>query len=284
MVALTTTQHAVFWVGSGGMALGAIAIGVLSRRAPSGTKFHFVTSFAVCAIATAAYYGMANGMGVVRVGTRLVFYARYVDWVLTTPLLLLGLLMVALPALGGDGEAGRERGALVGGVLGADIFMIITGLAASLTSDKSVKYGWYAISCLAFLAVLVVLWGQVRAAANEQGGDVASLFLRLAVVLTTLWFIYPVLWVRDYRSVGQGGFRAAPVHGHSRPDAQGNGIGSAPADPQHRPLLIGQGRCQARSKPEPTWTTRARRHQEAALRRWPGHHPEGPDGERSYLP
>jgi bacteriorhodopsin len=192
---LSSSQQTVLWIGCAGMGLGALAIAGLSLRAPAGQKHHFVMSFAVCALAFTAYYAMANGYGIVRVGTRTEFFARYLDWVVTTPLLLLGMLTIALPALKGGGEEGRERNALVGGVIGADMFMILTGLFAGLSNNNPVKYGFYAISCLAFLAILFVIWGPVRAAAQAQGGSVESLFMRLASVLSVLWCIYPVLWI-----------------------------------------------------------------------------------------
>ncbi len=192
---LTSTQQTVLWIGCAGMGLGAIVIAALSRQAPRGQKHHFVMSFAVCTLAFTAYYAMANGYGIVHVHGRFVFFARYLDWFVTTPLLIGGLLMIGLPSEAGSGEAGRERSALVYGAVGADMFMIVTGLAAGLTQDKAVKYGFYAISCIAFLIILGVLWGPVRQAAHVQGGAAEALYDRLTPILTVLWCIYPVLWV-----------------------------------------------------------------------------------------
>jgi bacteriorhodopsin len=192
---LTSTQQAVLWIGCAGMGLGVLAIGGLSLRAPSGQKHHFVMSAAVCAIAFTAYFAMANGYGIVRTGGRMEFYARYIDWFLTTPLLIGGLLMIGLSSRTGEGEAARDRNALVFGAVGADMFMILTGLAAGLTNQSAVKYGFYAISCIAFLVVLAVLWGPILKAARAQGAATAALYTRLARTLSVLWVIYPVLWL-----------------------------------------------------------------------------------------
>jgi bacteriorhodopsin len=251
---LTPTQE--FWlaVGCAGMALGAGAIAFLGRRAPQGERHHFIASFTVCLLAAASYFAMANGQGILQVGDRDVFVARYIDWVITTPLLLLGLLMIALPVVTKAGEAGRERNALVAGVIGADVFMIATGIIAALTLNDTVKYAWYAISCGAFLVVLVVLWGPVRAAAAAQGTGISSLFQRLAVVLTGLWFIYPVLWLLGTEGTGTLGLTgeiavfavidlSAKVgfglllctgvlrlaHGHQRDEQRGSVTGTATA-------------------------------------------------------
>jgi bacteriorhodopsin len=179
------------------MVLGAIALAVLGRRAREEDRHHFVASFFVCLIAAVSYFAMANGQGLVQVGDRTVYVARYADWLFTTPLLLLGLLMIGLPRVAGGGDT-RARLALVAGVLGADVIMVVTGLIASLTADDTVKYTWYAISCGAFLAVLWLIFGPARRIAHAASGGEGGaplLYDRLTRTLTVLWFIYPVLWL-----------------------------------------------------------------------------------------
>jgi len=129
------------------------------------------------------------------VNAELVYWARYLDWVFTTPLLLIGLMTVGLKALSTTGEVIRERLGLVGGVIGADVLMILTGLFGALSLNDSHKYVWFAISCGFFLAVLVLIWGPIRASAAAQGEGVASLYNRLLGILTVLWFIYPIVWI-----------------------------------------------------------------------------------------
>src|SRR5436853_1920756 len=94
---MTNAQETWLWIGTGGMALGAVAIAVSGRSLREDERHHAVASFFVCLIAACAYFAMANGQGIIGVGDREVFVPRYADWLLTTPLLLLGLAMVALP-------------------------------------------------------------------------------------------------------------------------------------------------------------------------------------------
>lgn len=190
---MTNAQETWLWIGTGGMALGAVAIAATGRSLREDERHHAVASFFVCLIAACAYFAMANGQGIVGVAGREVYVPRYADWLLTTPLLLLGLAMVALPKVAPGGDT-RERTALIAGLLGADALMIVTGLLASLSSDDTVRYVWYTISCGAFLAVLALLYGPVLKAAGASAGHQA-LAGRLARVLTGLWFIYPVLWL-----------------------------------------------------------------------------------------
>lgn len=199
---LSEMQETWLWVGTAGMALGAGAIAVLGRRLRPEDRHHGVASFFVCLLAAAAYFAMANGQGMTVVDDRDVFWARYVDWVVTTPLLLLGLLLIALPPLKKAGEEVRDRNTLIASVIGFDVFMIVTGVIAALTADDTVKYVWFAISCGAFVAVLGLLWGPVRASAQAQGAGVASLFRTLATTLTVLWFIYPILWILGTEGTG----------------------------------------------------------------------------------
>lgn len=189
------------WIGFSGMVLGAIAIAVLTTKAPEGERHHGVTSFFVCLIAAAAYLAMAFGQGDITVGGKEIFVARYVDWAVTTPLLLLGLLTLSLPLA--KRRDSRERTAFLGSVLGADLFMVVTGLLATISTDSTQKWVWYAISCLGFLYVLYAIWVPCLAAATEQGKGVRALYQRLAFWLTGLWLVYPVLWVLGTEGTGE---------------------------------------------------------------------------------
>jgi len=211
----SSSQQTWLWIGTIGMALGAVVIYAIGGK---GSQHHRVASVFVCAIAACMYLLMAFGQGDVIVTNNnlfftpdgvldvetasLVYWARYLDWVFTTPLLLIGLLTLGLRAGSGSGEAARDRLGLIAGVIGADVLMIITGLFGALSVNSQHKYIWFAISCGFFLAVLAAVWGPVRAAAAEQGGSVAALYSKLAGILTVLWFIYPILWLLGTEGTG----------------------------------------------------------------------------------
>lgn len=115
--------------------------------------------------------------------SQVVYWGRYVDWVVTTPLLLLELGVIA-----------GLRPKLIAGVMGADIFMILTGLIATLEAPPT-SYLWYIISCGAFLAILGSLLTEFSASARKRNGKVNSLFQTLRNVLLVLWFCYPIVWL-----------------------------------------------------------------------------------------
>ncbi|MFM8560805.1 MAG: bacteriorhodopsin [Solirubrobacterales bacterium] len=212
----TSMQETWLWIGTIGMGLGALLIYFLGAKMKE--RHHAITGFFVCAIAACMYLLMAFGQGDIvvskatlaitpigvgaDVNAELVYWARYLDWVFTTPLLLIGLMTVGLKALSTTGEVVRERAALVGGVIGADVLMILTGLFGALSLDDNHKYVWFAISCGFFLAVLILIWGPIRASAAEQGAGVSALYNKLLGILTVLWFIYPILWILGTEGTG----------------------------------------------------------------------------------
>lgn len=191
---MSNGQETWLWIGFAGMSLGALAIAAIGKRVRDDDKHHVVASMFVCLIAAVSYFAMANGQGIIDVDGRTVYLARYVDWAFTTPLLLLGLMMVGLPQLR-PGDDSRSRTSLLAGVIGADVLMIVTGAMAALSTSDTARYTLWAISCGFFLAVLGLLYGPARAIARRQEGSTPALYQTLLGMLTVLWFIYPVLWL-----------------------------------------------------------------------------------------
>ena len=178
------------WIAFWGMAIGAVVIAALSRTGqgkpmPAGVIHTFVP-----ATAAVLYLLMALGQGSILVenGSRAVYFARYIDWSITTPLLLLGLSFAALGSLNG-------AGALVAALLGADVMMIATGLFSALSPHgSSAKWAWYLISCGAFLAVYYVLWGPLLRMAKARSMEAGKIYQRNAAILSVLWLAYPVVF------------------------------------------------------------------------------------------
>lgn len=198
------------WIGTIGMALGFVAIVAIGNN--SDRRHHVTASAFVCLIAACSYFAMASKQGIHTFvdngGTeRTVYFARYLDWVFTTPLLLLGLMTVALPRLISS-VGGRDRNALIAGVIGADIIMIATGLFASLSRDTHTRWVWYIISCAAFLVVLYYVAGPIRAAAAERSTEHAALYNKLLGILVVLWFVYPIVWALGTEGLGTVGLGA----------------------------------------------------------------------------
>ena len=172
------------WVGFWGLAIGTVIFGAraFANRREQGVKFHF-TSFVICLWATMMYMTMIQGLIVYRIYGQVLYWGRYVDWAVTTPLLLWQV-----------GAIAGARPKLIAGVMAVDLFMIITGLIASIVPAYSNLF-WFVVSCGAGLAILWVLMTNYRAAARGRSYQLESVFIALRGVLIAYWSIYPFVWI-----------------------------------------------------------------------------------------
>ncbi len=191
------TQTLLHYVYVGAMLLGALYFFVLSREPRGVPAYEYATAIAIPLWSGAAYLAMAFGQGKVEVAGQITHYARYLDWVVSTPLLLLALSFTALH----EHERRHTHHTLVAALVGADVFMILSGLVADL-SPYPIRYVWYTLGCVALAGIFVMIWGPLRRAAEENGPRIARVYRRVAGLLTVLWVGYPTIWL-----VGPSGLR-----------------------------------------------------------------------------
>lgn len=184
-------------IGALGMLIGAVSFAYLGTQAPQGTRHFYAITFAIALIAFLAYLVMATGGGVTLVGDRAFYYARYVDWVFTTPLLLLDLALLALA------RPGRNIGLIVG-IIVLDLFMILTGLWAGGTEGGG-RYFLWLVSTIAMIALLYLVVTKLFAAASTQTPGVQQVFKTLAILTVVLWSLYPVVWLLGTEGFGAVG-------------------------------------------------------------------------------
>jgi bacteriorhodopsin len=198
---VTETGRRTLWVVFIIMLLSTIIFGALASRVPVSKRlFHILTTFIV-AFAAISYFAMATGGGnsythiVVREEHkkgipdtfqhifRQIFYARYIDWTVTTPLLLLDLAFLA-----------NLNGANIVVVVLSDIVMILTGLFAAYGHNRIQKWGYYTIACLAFLVIIYVLATSGRRNAAARDSKTATFYNSIALFTLILWTAYPIVW------------------------------------------------------------------------------------------
>lgn len=114
---------------------------------------------------------------------RQVFWARYVDWSITTPLLLLDLAFLA-----------NLNGANILVAIVADLVMVLTGLFAAFGASEAQKWGWYAMACVAYLVIVYQLAIPGRRAVLAKDSSTAKLFASIGGFTLILWTLYPVVW------------------------------------------------------------------------------------------
>merc|ERR1712225_190309 len=114
---------------------------------------------------------------------RQVFWARYVDWALTTPLLLLDLAFLA-----------GMNGANITVTIVADLIMVLLGLFAAFGRTDGQKWGYYTIACIAYLVIVYQLAVPGRRAVAAKSNSTAKLFASIGGFTLILWTLYPVVW------------------------------------------------------------------------------------------
>ena len=171
-----------FGVGAVGMAVGTLLFAWGWVTADSDSRKYYATLTAISGIAAVAYTVMAFEIGWQTVGdSRTVFLPRYIDWLLTTPLLVLYLALLA--------DASRG---MIGKLALANVLVIVPGMVAALIPGVE-RYGLFAVGGLAFVWLVYLLVRPLTARVREQRTE--SLFLSLRNLTVILWSVYPIIWV-----------------------------------------------------------------------------------------
>jgi bacteriorhodopsin len=179
--------------------------------------FHYITA-AITLVASIAYFCMGSNLGWTAIqveferngpkvhgNIRQIFYVRYIDWFITTPLLLLDLLLTC----------GIPTPTILYVIL-MDEIMIVTGLVGALVKS-SYKWGFYTFGCAAFLFVAysgkpvcvglacrtdghysVVFEG--RTYARALGADINRTYTICGAWTIGLGFLYPIAWVSQEKT------------------------------------------------------------------------------------
>jgi bacteriorhodopsin len=162
----------------------------------------------VCFIASIAYLAMATGHGyyVRCCDGREFYYARYLDWIITTPLMLHGIVYLG----GFDNDTWTY-------LFFQDILMIAAGLIGSTTCTSD-KWIFFAFSMLNFIPILYYICAEMKRELDtqiydENGNVVQKIaldsvlgatiphiwfwlsFKRAANLLVLVWSIYPIVWI-----------------------------------------------------------------------------------------
>ena len=160
-----------------------------------------VTSAIICGVAAVAYYYLMNEYSPDKPFPSVV---RYVDWTVTTPLLV--LKYPEMLRVRGIGFATK--------LILADLFMIVTGFIGEL-SGKTVDghwtlvsggsttehYIWGFISTLGYAAILYLLSGEGKKLAATQPEPIRNGIKKMNYYLWTLWGVYPIVYIAEAVSV-----------------------------------------------------------------------------------
>ncbi len=113
---------------------------------------------------------------------------RYVDWLLTVPLLLVET--VAVMALG----KAAQRSLLVK-LVPASALMIGLGYPGEIASSSGTRALWGALSTIPFIYLLFVLFVQLSKSLDRQPVEVRHTIKMLRISLVGLWGVYPIAYL-----------------------------------------------------------------------------------------
>ena len=166
-------------------------------------KLIVVSTMAVSAVSVASYTGLASGLTISVIempdghalagattdlaggGTydgTISLWGRYLTWAFSTPFILLALGLIA----------GSDLTKIFTAII-FDIGIMVTGLAAALTtSSHLMRWFWYAISVSFFLVVVYILLVEWPEDAKAAGTE--DIFNTLKILTVVLWFGYTAWW------------------------------------------------------------------------------------------
>lgn len=191
---LTTHGSDWLWAVFAVMLFSDLVILVWHFFVPRGQRVFHQLAVILLTTASIAYFSMASNLGYASIATefggvgaavgalRQIWYVRYIDWVITTPCLLLELLLAT----------GLPLSDIIT-VVFFDEVMIIGGLVGALVVS-SYKWGYYTFACLALFYIWWVLIGPARSTAGVIGAEYKKSFTISAALLSFVWLLYPIAW------------------------------------------------------------------------------------------
>ena len=169
------------WIGAVSHSFAALAYVIASKRCKEETQIYYHINIIICSIASTCYFMMAMGQSdYITSGGNLVLWARYVEFLIGTPLLLIDLCMVInIPST------------TMFYICFMDILMIGTGWFATIATTSTAKWVLYILGCIFFYPILDVVLGFTPDPNNSTAGHNRFIVIYTAVV----WNGYAILWV-----------------------------------------------------------------------------------------
>ncbi|SDW19175.1 Bacteriorhodopsin [Marinococcus luteus] len=186
------TQY-MFWVGFVGMA--AATLFFLVERSSLNPEYRSTATVAglVTFVAAVHYYFMKDAVGTSGLVSEIEAFPteiRYVDWLITTPLLLIKFPLL----LGLKGKVGNL---LLVKLLIADVIMIVSGYIGETSINAAGGFTqlglWsFVIGTAAWFYIIYLLYTSVTAAAKKKPAPIKKALMNMRLFILIGWAIYPI--------------------------------------------------------------------------------------------
>lgn len=171
-VGFNTTAAYIFGLGAFAMFIRALAV------KPKYRLYHYI-DFIICAVTSICYIS-SIAFGKLCVGHRPFYLARYIEWMLTTPLLL--TMLCSMSGL-------TKPNIFV--LVALDEIMIVTGLLGQVAKVPYWVWIFYFIGSLAYLPLVFFLFEDFRI---ENLHNHNLVYKNVRYWLAFGWTMYPVIW------------------------------------------------------------------------------------------
>jgi bacteriorhodopsin len=179
------------------MAAGTIFLFISRSQVSSNYKTAVTMSGIVTMIAMYHYfrifnswdqaYSVLNGV-VTATGRPFNDAYRYVDWLLTVPLLLTELILVMrLP--GSEGTKKATRLSILA------VLMVGFGYPGEVSTVASTRWLWWGLAMIPFLIIMYELFVGLRAAISVQPESARGLVSAARYITVVTWFTYPIVFI-----------------------------------------------------------------------------------------
>lgn len=160
----------------------AMAVRLKNVEDADADRGKFAALIVIPGFAGLMYVLMALDIATITVGTNTIVLPRYIDWLVTTPVLV--------------GYVGYVAGAprrLILGVMAADAGMILTGAVATVIAPPG-KWVFFGISSAFHLSLFWILYAKFPQYAQQYSKRL-GLFTLLQNHVGLLWLAYPLVWI-----------------------------------------------------------------------------------------
>ncbi len=119
-------------------------------------------------------------------------FTWYMDWMLSTPLILTALGFTALHG------ADEKRWDLLGGLIGLQFMLVISGIISqSMISNGATGFigeAAFWLGSIFLLGVVYLLWGPLRQIAQDTSDMLGRHYTYLAGYISVFFLLYPTVW------------------------------------------------------------------------------------------
>ena len=122
---------------------------------------------------------------------------RYVDWLLTVPLLLVELILVMGLTAGETASKSIRLGLLAA-------LMVSLGYPGEISHEAGTRWIWWALAMIPFLIILVELFFGLNKSIKDQPESVRGLVSAARYLTVLSWSFYPIVFIFPMLGVSGG--------------------------------------------------------------------------------